>query len=594
MGLDLDPELAKIVQRVDALRKAGHPQAALQVLRDELPRHAESAGLLYLAGQLASELNELPSAREYCAHAIALDPRQAAYHHELGIVLGKLDCLDEAESHLRHSLELLPDQASVLNLLALLSQRRHDFDAAEDWWTEALEAQPGDMTSLCNWANMLKNNGRGDEAAELLGPAAEMLLDDEAVQMSAAVAANYAADLTPEQVQTRHRRFGAAIMRRVPADLPRVEDRLHEAIRGQRRFRVGYLSPDFRNHSVASFLLPILRHHDRSRFEVFGLSSSDRRDEFTTQFQGLCEHWHEVAHLPDSKLVPYARDLQLDLLLDCGGLFNGGRPVALAQRMAPIQAHYIGYPNTLGLPAVDYRFVDALTDPLNTPEDATAEKLLRLDGCFLCYTDRNEVPLPSRNLSRPLTFGSFNALSKWNAHVVATWAKILNAVPEARLMTKSGPLASQAVQDQIAESFSELGCDPDRLQFYAFTDTHEDHLAMYGLCDIALDTFPYNGTTTTCEALWMGTPVVSLRGDTHAGRVGVSLLSAIDRQEWLADDLEGYAQKAIELASDRVALRKIHDTLRQQMRQSPLMDAVGFTKNFERQLLSQVLVSQYA
>ena len=575
--------VSEIVERVTQLARSGQVRQALTQLQAALQDHPNADSLYGLVAQFAYTLGELDTALDYAQQAITLSPEHAAYHTCLGLVLAQLDRSSDAEAALHHSLSLQPDQSTALNLLGLLASNRQDYDQAEAHWMAAIESDPNSTTALCNWAQMLKNTGRGDEAAILMAPVAEQLLQNVEVQMTLAVSSNYAAELAPTQISTYHRRFGQAVMARIPANLPPVISRMPEVLGSHRRARIGYLSPDFRDHSVASFLLPLFEHHNPDRFEVFAYALVRQPDAITDHFANRAEHWRNLYHSPDSQLVAQIRADQLDLIIDCGGLFQGGRPFALAQRMAPVQAHYIGYPNTLGLPTVDVRIVDAITDPLDGETDVV-ESLLRLDGCFLCYQSRYDVPVPSRARDRPLTFGSFNDLSKLNAQVIQTWATLLDRVPDAKLLMKASPFDDIHTCDRIKQAFIERGIDSDRLDLRGYVASVPDHLRTYTDFDIALDPFPYNGTTTTCEALWMGTPVVTLRGQTHPGRVGASLLTAIGQPDWIGDNLNDYIQIACQLSQNRAELAQIHRTLRAQIERSPLTDAPRFTQQFEAKL----------
>lgn len=579
--------ISTITERVTQLARSKQFQLALTELSPYLQGTQESAPLYDLAAQLTQQLGDLPTASKYAQQATTLDPKNPHYFARFGFILAHLLRPSEAEAALQKSIALLPGQPALLDLLGTLSSKRQNYDQAEDYWIEAIEADPAHTIALCNWAQMLKETGRGDEAAILMAPAAEKLTENIEVQMTLAVTGNYAADLTSEQLNIYHCRFGQAVMAKVPPNLPKIHDHRNDVVKGNRRLRLGYLSPDLREHSVASFLLPIIENHQRDRIEVFAYSLCHRKDNITERFQAHVEHWIDVAELPDSQLVPRVRRDHLDILIDCGGLFSGGRPFALAQRMAPVQVHYLGYPNTLGLPTVDFRIVDSITDPLGRDAD-TVESLLRLDGCFLCYQPRHLVSLPKRDPNRPLTFASFNALSKLNPQVIQTWATILQQVPDAKLLLKAGPLTDSNTRDRIRETFAEQGINPERLDLRNHISSHEAHLLAYGDCDIALDPFPYNGTTTTCEALWMGVPVVTLLGNTHPGRVGASLLSAIGQTDWIGKTPQDYIQIACDLAHVPAQLTHIQKTLRAKMSRAPLTDAVQFTRQFETVLLQRI------
>jgi predicted O-linked N-acetylglucosamine transferase (SPINDLY family) len=481
---------------------------------------------------------------------------------------------------LQRAIALQPTLAGAYNALGVITDKAHRYTEAEAHWVAAIEAAPDDTAALCNFSGMLTRTGRGDEATALMSPAAEALPGDIAVQWSRAVAANYDPTLTPEQVADQHRRYGQAVRAKLPPEALHPNALLsRRRVRG-RPLKVGFLSPDMRDHPVGSFLLPLLKHLDRTRVRPYAFSLAFFPDQITECFRVAVDDFVPCAHLSDLELVQRVRAEALDVLIECAGLSEGGRPAALALRMAPLQITWLGYPNTTGLPNVDIRLVDALTDPKGAETLAT-ERLERLEGCFVCWESRHDISLPVRDPLRPLTFGGFNALSKTHEGVLTLWARLLAQVPDSRLLLKAGPLADPAIADMIRQTFTKQGIASDRLDLRPHTVGQIEHLATYGEIDIALDTFPYHGTTTTCEALWMGTPVVVLAGRGHPARVGMSLLTAAGFPEWIAATPDEYLTIANGLATDRQRLAEYHLCLRDRMEGSSLCDGAGFARRFE-------------
>jgi predicted O-linked N-acetylglucosamine transferase (SPINDLY family) len=273
----------------------------------------------------------------------------------------------------------------------------------------------------------------------------------------------------------------------------------------------------------------------------------------------------------------------IDVLIDLAGHTEGTRLPALASKPAPVTASWLGYPGTTGLPTIDYRITDPLADPEGS-ERLHTERLIRLPQGFLCYRPPAEAPevLPPPALAREgVTFGSFNRLAKVTPEVVKVWARILHALPRARLLVKDALLRNEDFRRDFAESFAREGVGPERLDLRAFMPGLADHLGAYGEVDVALDPFPYNGTTTTCEALWMGVPVVNLVGDRHAGRVGLSLLSRVGLDHLTASEIDSYVRIATVLAGDLPGLARLRGELRDRLRQSSLCDAPRFARAFE-------------
>jgi protein O-GlcNAc transferase len=572
---DVSPEARAALARALALADEGRPDDAAQALADAEARHPGDPTLPLVAGHFHRQKRQPGPALAAARRAIALAPDNADACCLLGLCLVDAGDAPRAEVALKRATVLAPDHALAHDTLGTLASLDLRYDEAEAHWIAAIEAVPEDTAPLRNLAQMLQQTARGDEAVALLAPAAAALPEDIGLQWTMAVAANYAPHLTAEAVAEHHRQHGRAVLARLPREALQPLPATWRA----GPMRVGFLSPDFREHSVAWFLLPLLRYLDRTRVEVFAYMTSRRIDAVTERFRAVVPGLVECGAMTDLDLLRRVRADRLDILVECAGLFDGGRPAALALRMAPTQVTWLGYPNTTGLPNMDVRLVDAITDPAGADALAT-ERLVRIEAPFLCWQAGTAVPLPVRDASRPVTFGCFNVLSKLHDDLLAVWARVLAAVPGSRLLLKAGALGSDDIAALLREKFEDLGIDPARIETRGFMTSRDAHLAAYGEVDIALDPFPYNGTTTTCEALWMGTPVVTLAGRGHPARVGVSLLTALGQEAWIAATTDEYVDLAVRLASDRTALAGHHRTLRERMKRSPLYDAADFARRF--------------
>jgi predicted O-linked N-acetylglucosamine transferase (SPINDLY family) len=349
----------------------------------------------------------------------------------------------------------------------------------------------------------------------------------------------------------------------------------------ERPLRIGLLSGDLRDHSVAFFLEPILRHAPAGvHLEAFSTCGPMQQDATTARLRTMTAAWHDCGAMPHATVEALVRRRGIDVLLELGGHSGEPRLLALAGKPAPVIVTAIGYPNTTGLPAVDWRVVDAITDPPGS-ERLCTERLLRLDPCFLCYTPPEHAPEPAMPAAdAPVTFGSFNNAAKIGPASIALWARVLQAVPGSRLLLKSQTLSDATGRARIERRFAEAGVDASRLELIAYSKTREEHLALYGRVHVALDTTPYNGTTTTCEALWMGVPVVATLGDRHAARVSASLLHAAGHPELVATDADAFVALAAKLAQDRARLTTLRSGLRDTLRASPLCDAPAYAARF--------------
>jgi protein O-GlcNAc transferase len=352
----------------------------------------------------------------------------------------------------------------------------------------------------------------------------------------------------------------------------------------KRRLRIGYVSPDFRAHSVSHFIAPVLAHHERRHFEVYCYYNAHQVDATTERLKGLADHWRNIAHLTDAEVAALIGQDGIDILVDLAGHTAHNRLLLFARKPAPIQVTYLGYPDTTGLATIDYRLTDALTDPPGASERFHTEALVRLSQGFLTYQPSAESPpvnaLPTLGGDQ-ITFGSFNNAAKLNTAVIALWAQILRALPHAHLILKAAQLGDADTAERFRQRFAEHAIAPERLQILGAFASEGDHLKAYHGIDIALDPFPYNGTTTTCEALWMGVPVITLAGQTHAGRVGLSVLTQAGLSELITPTPEAYVERAIELAKDLPRLQALRQGLRARLAASALCDAHGFTQALE-------------
>jgi predicted O-linked N-acetylglucosamine transferase (SPINDLY family) len=304
----------------------------------------------------------------------------------------------------------------------------------------------------------------------------------------------------------------------------------------------------------------------------------------TRTFCDLADVWHDATLWSHAHLAEQIRKDEIDILVDLSGYTAGNRLRAFAMKPAPVQVTYLGYPDTTGMSAMDYRITDAVSDPPGTTERFHTEELVRIDGGFLAFKPAPSAPdvTPAPCLTKGyITFGSFNNATKLNACVIEAWAEILKAIPDSRLMLKSHNFSSETARQRIRGIFLSRGVPESRVDFCDFIADTKNHLDLYGEIDIALDPFPYNGTTTTCDALWMGVPVVTLCGPNHVSRVGAMLLTLVGHPELVAQDIDEYVKKTVALANDIATLASLRAGMREAMRRSPVMDSDRLTRALE-------------
>jgi predicted O-linked N-acetylglucosamine transferase (SPINDLY family) len=349
------------------------------------------------------------------------------------------------------------------------------------------------------------------------------------------------------------------------------------------------MSPDFRRHSVAYFFEPLLAHHDKSRFDIHCYANFPSEDEVTFRLQSLAGHWRNIYGMKDKDVADIVRRDGIDILVDLSGHTGGNRLRVFALKPAPVQVTYLGYPDTTGLKTIDYRFTDAEADPPGLTERYHSEKLVRLPSGFLCYRPPDRAPevqpLPAAARNGHVTFACFNNFPKLSPQILRVWARILASLPTARLLVKSLALADAESQQYARDYFIGHGLPIERIVMLPRDGSSYDHLRRYGEADIALDVYPYAGTTTTFEALFMGLPVVSLRGRAHVSRVGGSILTRVGAADWVCDDEEAYVARALDLAGDVGRLGELRRSLRQRLLASPLCDGAAFARQVEEAYL---------
>ncbi len=368
-------------------------------------------------------------------------------------------------------------------------------------------------------------------------------------------------------------------------DAPQSQRSFRNSREKDRVLRIGYVSPDFRMHSVAHFTRQLIGAHNRDQVEVFCYANVIKQDEITNELQMQADHWLSIVGMTDEDVADRIREQSIDILVDLAGHTADNRLAVFARKPAPVQATWLGYPATTGLAEMDYRLTDAIADPPGDADRWYTEKLIRLPHGFLCYqTDESHPPVAAcpRLEQGHITFGSFNSLPKITPDVVRIWSRILKAIPDARLILKAKAFAYAPTRARYLQEFHQQGIAPDRLDLLGLIPGRGNHLSTYSRIDIGLDSFPYNGTTTTCEALWMGVPVICLCGDRHAGRVGASIMYQVNLPELVADSEDDYFDLACSLAADRQRLAVLRETLRAKMRASRLMDTEQFSRSLEK------------
>jgi predicted O-linked N-acetylglucosamine transferase (SPINDLY family) len=478
--------------------------------------------------------------------------------------------LDRAERYYLRALEAGPNVQVYINLGHICHFTGRMMEAVE-WRRKAIALRPEDAALGADLAASLIFLGRKDEGLELFRKAAAAS-GDPAIHSMALMNLHYQPSLDNQALFEEHRRWAD---RHAPVSLARTD---HANDRSpDRRLRIGYLSPDFRTHPVAYFFEPLLEGHDRTAVEVFGYSQVACPDPVTWRLQARFDCTRNICGLDDRAVATLIENDRIDVLVDLAGHTGGNRLTVFAHRPAPIQATYLGYPDTTGMRQVDYRLTDELSTPAELQRFYT-EQLVYLPEGFLCYRPPEwapQIPPPPSASRGTVTFGAFNDSCKVNAPLMALWARVLAATGGSRLLFKSRAGGDPQARALFLDQFRRAGISADQVTVVGQRPAIE-YLRLYDQVDIALDTFPYNGTTTTCDALWMGVPVVSLVGGHHAGRVGLSILSRLGLETLAARSADEYVEKATALAQDLRGLEKLRASIRPLMMDSPLCNARAF------------------
>lgn len=540
------------------------------------PGHAGASGLM---GTLLHAAGRAGEAVPHLERAHAAAPGDARLAYQLGAVLMGVGQSGRGLQMMARAVDLEPAWVQAMNGLATALYGAGDFDRADEMYRRSLATKPGQPEAMCGLAGLMIVGGRVREAVDLFREAGRQHPGSAEVMGKLLSALNYADDATPEEMLAAHRRWGELVSGAGVSGDGRAFANSRDP---ERKLRIGLLSPDLYDHSCAYFLRPLIRNRDRSRYEVVCYAAGGRADWMTDQLRAGVDSWREVGGVPEQRLVDTIRADGVDVLIELAGHTALGPLAALRRRAAPVQATYLGYPNTTGLSTIDYRIVDEITDPPGA-EAWHTERLVRLPGCFLCYSPSEHAPpvtpAPCAATGR-VTFGSFNSIRKIGPATIDLWSRVLSAVPGSRLLLKTRGLGVAYARRALLSAFAERGIAAERIEMLDMVPSKPDHMGWYGRVDIGLDTFPYNGTTTTCEALWMGVPVVSLRGGVHAARVGASLLSAAGMPEFVAGSPEEYARIAARLAAGVPLLASTRAGMREALRGSVLLDGAAHAGRF--------------
>jgi protein O-GlcNAc transferase len=594
----------------EALRALGRLDEAIAAFRCALQLRPNFPEVCNNLGNALRDRGQLDEAIAACRRALALHPGYPQAHNNLGNALGDQGRHDEAIAAYRRALELQPDYPEAhTNLGVTLAEQRRTGEAIAAH-RRALELRPDYLEAHTNLGSALKDRGYLDEAVAAYRRALQLKPDfPEALnnlgvalkgrgQMDEAIAAyRYALQAKPGYVSAHdnlihalhlhsnldsgsiakeHQRWNHQFSDPLKPFLqPHANDR-----NPVRPLRIGYVSPDFLNHVVGRYALPLVERHDREKFEILCYSGVARPDWMTERFRASARAWRNTLGVSDARFSEMIREDAVDILVDLTMHTAGNRLTTFARQPAPVQVTWLAYPGSTGLQSIGYRLTDACMDPPGEKPPWSSEEPVRLPGCWCCYEPPSECPpinaLPALS-AKGLTLGSLNNFAKVNERVLALWARVLVALERSRLLILC---PEGRTRERVRAFFGARGIVAERVEFARFQEPRE-YLKLYQRIDLGLDPFPCNGMTTTCDALWMGVPVLTLPGEMPVSRAGLSLLSCVGLGEFAVPSQDNYVRIAVELAENLPRLANLRATLRPRMKSSPLMDAPRFARNVE-------------
>ena len=565
----------------------------------------------YNLGKLLYTRGELPQAERLLQQALRSRPDFPDARIVYAYVLQAQGKLEPAAAELRDALRQRPDDLGARAALFHVLEAKGDLAGAaaelesvlkeKPDWTEALynygttlmklerdvEAEaalrsviardPGFLLAYRMLGNLLHRHGQVGEMLQVCRAGRAYLPESLELESFELLGLNFIESVSEDALARLHRGFGERLERTYPQRFELLRDRAAT----ERRLRIGYVSGDFNYHPVGLFMLPLLEHHDRQRFEVYCYATSTKVDDFTQRLSARADVWRDVRALSEAQLADAICEHRIDILIDLAGHSGVSRLGAFAQQAAPVQASWLGYLNTTGLSRIQYRITDHHCDPVGLTERLHTESLVRLphsQWCYRPFVSVSHSPTPPLERNGHVTFGSFNQIAKISHTTRSLWAQILNQLPDARLVVAG--VAQGRAADGLLRDLGAAGIARARITIVPFLPV-QDYLRWYDAVDIALDPTPYSGGTTTCDALWMGVPVLTVPGPRPASRSAASILATVGMPEWIASTPSDYVQRALKFSRERKLLSSLRVSLRERTRTSALMDEERFTRDLE-------------
>ena len=531
-------------------------------------------------GNALKELGQLDKAIKNYNKVIQLKPDYAEAYGNRGNVLKELGQLDEAIENYNKAIQLKPDFVDAYNNLGGALKELGQLDEAIKNYNKAIQLKPDHINAYINLGAALSSQGQLDESIKIYNKAIQLNPNDSDVHSNLLMTLNYTTDLDPTHAITMARKFGKFVTENAQMHFSN-----YQGLSAPKKLRVGFVSGDLCRHPVGHFLESVLSHINPDRIELIAYSNSNIIDDLSKRIKPFFSKWKSIYNQSDEAVANIIHSDKIHILVDLSGHTASNRLPVFGWNPAPIQVSWLGYFATTGLNEMDY----LLGDPYVTPPEYDShftEKVWRLPKTRWCFTppnvNINVAELPALN-NGYITFGCFNNLTKMNDEVVELWSKVLNSIPNSRLLLKAKQFSDKSAQENVIQRFNIQGVKSERITLEE-PEKREKYFAAYNQIDIALDPFPFTGGTTSVECLWMGVPVLTLAGDSLVSRQGVGILMNIGLPDWIADNKKEYIAKSILFASDLEKLATLRSGLRRQIITSPLFDAQSFAQDFEKSL----------
>ena len=578
-SLDFEPRnpqaLSNLGNVLLELKRYDEAIAALRLAVEVQPNSADALGNL---GRALRRRRYYPEAVEAYRKAVEVAPERAGLHSALGVALTEAGEHEAAVKAHERALELAPDRAEFKNNLAHAHRLAGRDEEAERELREALALNPEEGEFHLALGRVVNRNGRFDEAIELYRQARDHGAESTKFELALMFFQNHV--LTNDPVKSK----GDAVLyaKRRAGHVTPFKDHANDR-NPDRPLRIGWVSADFKTHPVGRFLVAAFREIDQSKLVMHGYSMDDRpQDPIHHEIRKIVPNWLNIQAMTDEEVAHQIRKDRIDVLIDLSGHTAGNRLGVFAYKPAPVAVTWLGYFATTGFAEIDYVLCNRWLVP-EDEEDQWVEKPWRLGDTHWCYTaptaDVPVVPTPALE-SGTITFGSYNNFDKINEPTIALWSRVIDAVPNSRLLLRSS-LKNPAVKERMTKAFNARGLDGDRLVVDSTPMPYEEHMKSYGLLDIALDPFPYNGGTTTTEALYMGVPVLSLHGDRFVAHLAETNLQSAGLVDWIAKDQDEFVAKAKAFAADLPALDQLRQGMRERVLASRLFNAPAFARELE-------------